>query len=112
MTTENQKFSKGSIVKVIGLPLSPEMRVEAIDHDKLKSREKEIIKGIEQEARTIHCIWFDRDGRLYERAFTTKDLYVVVEKKRSLKWDYPVFKKEVQINRLKTFEDLNEEFKY
>jgi hypothetical protein len=103
---ENQRYKKGDIVKVLGLPYAPEMRIEHIDVDKIKSKSKEVIDGVEQESRPIACIWFDRDGRIYERKFNLRDLSIVQAKPR-LKFKYPLMNKDVESNRYFDIDDTN-----
>jgi|JI8StandDraft_2_1071088.scaffolds.fasta_scaffold643618_1 hypothetical protein len=91
----NQRYKKGDIVKVLGLPNAPEMRIEHIDVEKIRNRTKEFIDGVEQEGRPVSCIWFDKNGILYERKFNQRDLFVVIAKPRLLN----LYKKDVLVTR-------------
>ena len=99
----NQRYKKGDIVKVLGLPNAPEMRIEHIDVESIKNRKKEFINGFEQEGRPVNCIWFDKDGRIYERSFNPKDLFVSQAKPRL----FNLYRKDVFTTRAEVEPNFN-----
>lgn len=124
---EETRFKKGDCVKLIDNMTSPIMKIYHIEVDKLRNKSLDVIDGIEQAARPIHCFWFNNQNDYCKAQFDKRELMITKAVERKL-WsrgisnyalseldnddytgDLPQLDKEVYSP---AYAKLNEEYKY
>ncbi len=81
---EETRFKKGDCVKLIDNMTSPIMKIYHIEVDKLRNKSLDVIDGIEQAARPIHCFWFNSQNDYCKAQFDKRELMITKAVERKL----------------------------